>query len=823
MENLLQDFRFGFRTLAKNPAFTLVAIIALALGTGANTAIFSVVNAVLLRPLPYGDPDRLMMVWGHNIRTGDKRFAISIPDYNDYCEQNTVFEQIASLAYEDFNLKTGAEPEHVQGTVVSSNFFDTLGVGAALGRTFSPDDGKPGADRVVVINNGLWKRRFGSDLTIIGRTIQLNSASFEVIGVTPPNFQSPEKGDELWITMSFDGGDRMRVPSVISPESLKVRNARFVKCVGRVKPGVSATQAQEDLSRIASILEADYPDKNAGFNVNVISMSEQVVGNNITAALVTLLIAVGLVLLIACANVANLLLARATSRQKEIAVRIALGAWRKRLVRQLLTESVLLGLFGGALGLLLAFGGIKLLVAINPANIPRLDEINIDAKVLIFTLMISILTGLIFGLIPALQASKPNLNETLKAEGERGSTGGIGKHLRSLLVISEVGITVLLLISAGLMIKSFITLQKVNPGFNPDNVLTMQVNLPTITYTEERQLASFYEQVLKRIEQIPTGVQSAGASTILPLMDRKFVRRFVIDGRAPATPDERLTANHRSISPNYLQTMGIPLIQGRGFTDQDRDKSQPVILINDFMRRRYWPNDDALGKHITLPSDGPISREIIGIVADVKHTSLRDPSSGAEMYVPYLQKPYPFMGLVIRANGEPTGMIQAVREAVSAVDPSQSVYDIKTMQQMVNESVSQPRLYAVLIGVFAGVALALAAVGIYGVLNYTVYQRRHEIGIRMALGAQPSDILKMIVGQGMRLAAIGLLIGLIAAVILAIFLTSLIEGFLFEVSSTDLTIFIGIPLLLALVALLSCYIPARRATKVDPMVALRAE
>ena len=826
MENLLQDIRFGFRTLVKNPGFTLVAIIALALGTGANSAIFSVVNAVLLRPLPYGEPDRVMMVWGYNIKSGDKQFAISVPDFNDYREQSTKFEQMASFAYEDFNLMSGDEPEHVQGTIVSSNFFDTLGVKAALGRTFLPEEGKPGANRVVVISNGLWKRRFGTDNSLLGQTITLNGASFTVIGIMPPDFQSPEKGDEVWIPMSFDGGDRMRIPSVIGPEDVNIRNRRFMKSVARLKPDATLESARAEIDKIASNLEQQYPDKNAGISLNVLSMNEQVTGK-IKPALMILLAAVGFVLLIACANVANLLLARAAARQKEIAVRIALGAGRGRLIRQLLTESVLLALIGGVLGLLLAFGGIKLLIAINPANIPRLNEINIDASVLGFTLLVSVLTGLIFGLIPALQASNPDLNETLKAEGARGSSGSIRKqYVRSLLVISEVALTVLLLISAGLMIKSFITLQKVNPGFDPERVLTMQVNLPSLRYKEDNQIKSFYEQVLKRVETLP-GVESAGASVIIPLIDRKFVRRYTIDGRAPASPDERLTSNYRAISSNYLQTMRIPLIKGRNFTDQDRDQSQPVIIINDSMRRRMLelitvPDEEIVGKHITIPSDGTISREIIGVVGDVKHSAL-DTESGAEMYVPYLQKPLPFMGLVIRTASEPAQLTNAVRGEVLAVDPSQPVYDVKTMQQLVGESLSQPRLYTALLGIFAGVALALAAVGIYGVLNYSVNQRRQEIGIRMALGAQASDILKMVVGHGMLLTAMGLAIGLIASLLLAFFMTRLIEGFLFGVSATDMSIFIGIPLLLALVSLFSCYIPARRATKVDPMIALRAE
>ncbi|MGA9768759.1 MAG: ABC transporter permease [Blastocatellia bacterium] len=826
MENLLQDIRFGFRTLLKNPGFTIVAILALALGTGANSAIFSVVNAVLLRPLPYAEPERLMMVWGYNLKTGDKQYGISVPDFNDYREQNTTFEQIASFAYEDFNLTSGDEPEHIQGTIVSSNFFDTLGVKPALGRTFSPDEGQPGANRVVVISNGLWKRRFGADSSLLGQTILLNGASFTVIGITPPDFQSPEKGDDLWITMSFDGGDRMRVPSVIGPEDLKIRNRRFLKSVGRLKPGATPENARAEMGKLASNLEQQYPDKNAGVSLNVLSITEQVTGK-IKPALIILLAAVGFVLLIACANVANLLLARAAARQKEIAIRIALGAGRVRLIRQLLTESVLLALIGGTLGLTLAFFGIKLLVAINPANMPRLSEINIDSRVLGFTLVVSVLTGLIFGLIPSLQASKPDLNETLKAEGARGSSGSIRKqYVRSLLVISEVALTVLLLISAGLMIKSFIALQNVNPGFDPNHVLTMQVNLPSLRYMEDDQIKSFYEQVLKRVETMP-GVESVGASVIIPLIDRKFNRRYTIDGRAPLSPDERLMSNYRAISPNYLQTLRIPLIKGRNFTEQDRDKSQPVIVINDSMRRSIIellsvPGEEILGKHITIPSDGPVSREIVGVVADVKHTSL-DTESGAEMYVPYLQKPYTFMGLVVRTTSEPTQMTNAVRDSILAVDPGQPVYDVKTMQQLVDESVSQPRLYTALLGIFAGVALMLAAVGIYGVLNYSVNQRRQEIGIRMALGAQSSDILKMIVGHGMFLTALGLAIGLTASLLLAFFMSKVIEGFLFGVEATDLTIFIGIPLLLALVSLLSCYIPARRATKVDPMIALRAE
>ncbi|HEX8184828.1 MAG TPA: ABC transporter permease [Blastocatellia bacterium] len=823
MENLFQDLRYGIRTLIKNAGFTIVALIALALGTGANSAIFSVVNAVLLRPLPYGNPDNIVMVWGRNVRNPTQKTSISPLDFLDYQEQNNAFERMASFAYEDFNLTGGDLPEHIQGTIVSANFFDTLEVKPAFGRGFQPEDGQPGAAPVVIISNGLWKRRFGSDPNLVGQTISLNGSTFTVVGVTPASFQSPEKGDDLWIPMSFDGSDRARIPSNIDAEAMKNRTMRFLKSVARIKPNVTLKDAQDQMNAIAAELEKQYPNTNTGTALNIISLKEEIVGN-ILPALVVLLVAVGLVLLIACSNIANLLLARAASRQKEIAIRAALGAGRGRLIRQLLTESLVLAITGGLLGLILAYAAIRLLVVVNPAKFPRLNEINIDERVLGFTLLVSLLTGVIFGLVPALQASKPDLNETLKAEGARGSTGGVRKQLaRSLLVISEVSLTVMLLIGAGLMIKSFYSLQKVQLGFNPESVLTLQVNLPGTKYSEDNQIISFYDQVIQKVRALP-GVESAGLVTSVPLMDRAFSRRFTIDGRPPATPNERLMAHFRSISHDYHHAMGIALLKGRYFTEYDRDKAAQVIIINESMSRLYWPDEDPIGKHITIPGDGPISREIVGIVADVKHETL-EAESGSEMYVPYLQKPFPFMGLVVRTGIDPAQMTNTIRNQIQDVDSGQSIYDVKTMQQMVNESVSQPRLNMLLLVIFAAIALVLAAVGIYGVMSTAVNQRRQEIGIRMALGARPADILKMIVAQGMLMAVIGMVIGVVAAFLLAVIAerTRVIEGFLFGVSATDMTIFIGIPLLLLVVTLLSCYIPARRATRVDPMIALRAE
>jgi putative ABC transport system permease protein len=817
MESLLQDLRFGLRTLLKNPGVSAVAIITLALGTGANSAIFSVVNAVVLRPLPYENPDRLVLIWGKNSTTA--RDPLSVPDFLDYRNQNQVFSQMAGFAYDDFNLSAGDDPEHVQGTMVSANYFSVLGTNLSQGTTFRPEDDQPGASRVVIVGNGLWKRRFGSDPNFVGQTILLNGASFTVVGVAPQTFQSPipEDNPQLWVPLSLEGGDRLRVPSYVNPAKLSIRTNRFLIGIARLKPGVTAKRAQADLETIAGQLEQQYRDTNAAVSTSVVPLREHIIGT-IESALMVLLAAVGFVLLIACANVANLLLARAAARRKEIAIRTALGAGRLRLIRQLLTESILLAVVGGALGLLLAYGEIRLLLGLNLANIPRLNEIDIDNRVLGFTFLIAILTGIVFGLAPALQASKTDLNETLK-EGARGSTGGLSRQrTRSLLVISEVALTVLLLIAAGLMLKSFYSLQKVKPGFDPTNTLTMTINLPATKYTDDHQIQGFYEQALNGVSLLP-GVQSVGAVTSLPLTTTlSEVRRFAVEGRSPASPSEVLRANISRISHSYFTAMRIPLLKGRYFTEQDRDKSPPVVIVNETMVNRFWPDEDPVGKRLTIPSLGADPREVVGVVADVKHSSL-NAESGLEIYVPSLQKPLTIMALVVHTTSDPLLMTGAVRGAIQAVDRNQPVYDVKTMEQVVSESVSQPRLYTLLLGIFATLALVLAAVGIYGVMNYSVAQRTHEIGIRMALGAQRGDILRMVVGQGMLLALVGIVVGLVAAFLL----TRVMETLLFGVSTRDLATFFIIPLVLAAVAFLSSYIPARRATRVDPMVALRCE
>jgi putative ABC transport system permease protein len=821
MENLWQDLRYGLRGLGRQPGFTIVAIIALALGTGANTAIFSVVNAILLRPLNYGAPQQLVMVWGTNSRSNIDKDGLSVPNLLDYREQSSTLEQITAFSQGDFNLSRGGEPIHVQGAYVTADYFTTLGVQARYGRIFSDGEDQSRAPRVVIISDALWQRQFAGDRNLLDQTIQLNGASFTVVGILPQNFQPVNPGDELFVPMALDGGDLQRTPPVGPPEIMKMRNMRFLYAFGRLKPGASLAQAQSEMSAIAARNEAQYPNENASIGANIISMQEEVIGD-VRPALKLLLVAVAAVLLIACVNVANLLLARAAARQKEIAIRTALGASRRRIIGQLLTEAVLLGLAGGLVGLGLAFAGLKLLLRLNPPNIPRLAEINMDLRVLGFTLLVSLLTGLIFGLVPALQASKPNLNETLK-EGARGSSvGGHRQRLRSALVVVEMVLTTMLLIVTGLMIKSFSSLQQVNPGFNSSNLLTMWIDLPPAGYSEDPQIRGFFNQAFTRLQSLP-GVESASGVSSLPLTTTFIARfRFTVDGRPPAAPNERLSANFRVIHYNYFKTMGIPLRSGRAFSEADGDQSPPVAIINESFKRRFWPDEDAVGKRITIPGIGNLSHEIVGVVSDVKHVAL-DQDAGWELYVPYQQKPLNVMSFVVRTAGDPTRLTPSVQQAILDVDPGQPIYDIKTMDQVVSDSLSQPRLYSALLGIFAAVALILAAVGIYGVMNHTVSQRIHEIGIRMALGAQRGDILRMIIGQGMGMALLGVGLGLAAALLLSFTATRFISGLLFTVGVRDLTTFVVAPILLAIIAFLSIYIPARRATRVEPMVALRYE
>ena len=817
MANLLQDIRYGIRRLLKQPIITIVAIVSLGLGIGANTSIFSVVNAVLLRPLPYLDSERLVFVWETNsqsiaaLMNLQNHNQVAPANYLDWSRQNTSFEGMAAIRFLNFNLTGNDRPERVPGAIVTQNLFSLLGVKPVLGRTFLPEDSQPERERVVVLSTGLWQRRFGGDQHVIGQKLSLNNESFTVIGVMPADFQYPDEAD-LWVLSRLPVPE---APGAANATLLTNRLAHYLFVLGRLKPGVTIQQAQAEMTRISGNLQSQYPETNTGAGARVVSMHEEIVGD-IKPALKILLAVVGFVLLIACANIANLLLARASSLSKEIAVRVALGASRLRIIRQLLTESTLLALAGGALGLLLAYQGIRMLVALNPGDIPRVEEINLDLNVLGWTIALSVLTGVLSGLAPALQVSRPNVNETLQ-EGGRGADPGATRHrVRNLLVILEVAMSLVLLTSAGLLIKSFINLQRVDPGFNPENVLTMRVALPPYKYTAADQIKGFTTELLQRVKNLP-GVESAAISTALPLSTAEAASSFTVEGQPPPSDGSFPIANFRTVSPEYFQVLHIPVLKGRVFTDADSADVQPVAMINQTMARNVFGTQDAVGKRIFIGGDKN-ANEIIGVVGDVRHTSL-DAEPQPEMYVSSMQSPPAFFTLAVRTKLEPASMVGAVRNEVFAIDKDQPVSAVKTMSQMRSESVASLRFNTVALSIFAGLGLILAAVGIYGVMAYSVGQRTHEIGIRMALGAQPGAVMRLMLGQGMLLVLIGVVLGLAAS----FGVTRIMASFLYGVSATDPVTFMFVAVALSLVALLANYIPARRATKVDPLVALREE
>ena len=807
METFIQDIRFGTRMLAKKPMFSIIAVITLALGIGANTAIFSVVNGVLLRPLPFKEPDRLMMIRETKLPQFPE-FSVAPGNFLDWKKQNTVFERLVAYKGSSLNLIGTGDPERLRALNVTEGFFAMLGAQPQLGRDFLAEEDQVGHNNVVILSYGLWQRRFGGDPKILNQTITLNRQAYTVIGVMPATFHfgSGENELDLWTPMAF------------TEEQAQNHGGHGLVAIGQLKRAVTVDQARAEMSAIAGRLAAQYP-VDIGWDVKIMPLLEFSV-RSIKPALLVLLVAVAFVLLIACANVANLLLARAAGRQKEIATRTSLGASRWRIVRQLLTESLLLSLLGGTLGLALAKWGMDLLLTLAPPDLPRLNNVSLDGRALVFTATITLLTAVIFGLVPALQSSKPNLNETMKDAGRGSTEGGRRQRIRSTLVVLEVATALVLLVGAGLMIKSFWQLQKVDPGFNPDNALTVQVSLPKTKYPEESQQVAFFQQLIERVATLP-GVQSAGAGHVVPLSGNDFVLAFEIDGRPPLQPGVTQSTNYYSVSADYFKAMGIPLRRGRVFTERDIKDSPRVAVINETMAKKIFPDEDPIGKRITFDNrqkGNPEWFEIVGIVGDVKQYGL-DQTTTMQTYEPYIQQTFPYMTLVVRTTGDPTNLNAAIRSEVLKLDKEQPTTNFKTLNEFFSISIAQQRFSVVLLGVFAVVALVLSAVGIYGVLSYAVTQRTHEIGIRVALGAGRRDVLRLVVGQGMLLTVIGVAGGLGAAFAL----TRLMASLLFGVTATDAVTFASVASLLLAVALLACYIPARRATKVDPLVALRYE
>ena len=811
IESVWQDARYGARTLIKNPAFTLTAVITLALGIGANTAIFSIVNELLLRPLPFGDAERIVMLW--EVSPGGRRQNnTSRANFQAWRERSTTFESMAAFSDQRLNLTGDGEPEEVSVQLTTPELFQVLGVEPLLGRTLMPEDARPDAPKVAVLSNGIWQRRYGGDPQVVGRTISLNGAPCTVVGVMPAAFQ--------WHIKRRSGSVRpAEIWAVIAmPTQGPGTTGRFLSTVARLKPGVTLEQADAEMKTLAVSLEEEAPRFNKGFGAEVLPLREQLVGN-VRPALLILLGAVGFVLLIACANVANLMLSRAAAREKEIAVRTALGASRMRVVRQLLTESLLLALLGSLFGLGLASFGIKALETISPREIVDLQGVGINMTVLGWTLAVSLLTGLIFGLAPALETSRLNLNDALK-EGGKGAGGqGAGRRLRSALVVAEVALALVLLASAGLLVKSFARLQQIDTGFHSENLLTMVVPLSERRYREDSQVVGFFREANDRIRALP-GVRSVGMVNYLPLYGGAGTETgFTVEGRPEPPPGEESGTNVRVADSEYFTTMGIPILRGRNFSDLESAEAKHVVLISEAMAREHFPAEDPLGKRILVDMfDKPTPTEIVGIVGDVRYDSLVN-NPGPTVYFPLPELTYSFMTLVIRTNGDPAAMAATVRREIRQIDADQPVSDVRAMDQVMADTVGRARFQTLLLTLFAGLATLLAAVGIFGVMNYSVTLRRREIGIRIALGAQPGQVLRLVLTHGFLLTLAGVVIGLAGSYAL----TRLLSDLLYGVGATDPATFATIVLLLTVVAMAACYLPARRALKIDPVQAIRNE
>ena len=813
MSQLFQDLRYSLRLLLKHRGFTAVAVLSLALGIGANTAIFSLVNAVLFRPLGFHEPDRLVMAWEDASYAGFPRNTPAPANFADWRAQNQVFEGMAALDSRGFNLTGDQDPQKIMAFAVTANFFPLLGVKPALGRTFLDEEDKPGANKVAVISNNLWQSRFGGDPGIIGREILLDNEKYQVIGVMPAGFQFLQSYINIW------------VPTAFTQEELARRGSHYLTVVARMKPGISLDQANTDIQRIQQQIARDYPNDAGRISAYVIPLREQLVGD-VRRPLLVLLVAVGFVLLIACANVANLLLARAADRDKEIAIRAALGAGRGRIVRQFLAESILLSLGGAIVGLLFASWSLSFLRQMVPAEMTLSIKLGIDLEVLGYTLLVSLITGVIFGLAPALQAARVDLNEALKQAGGRSAMGTGSNRLRNGLVVAETALALVLLTGAGLMIQTCFKLLNQYFGLQPQNLLTVRTALPLGKYAQHQKRVAFYDQVLERVKSLP-GVVSVGYTTSVPLAWKGGTSGFSVEGRSlqeMKAQGASYDANHRQISADYFKTVGIQLRQGRYFNEGDNTQTMPVAVINETMAKEYWPNEDALGKRFKLgdPTDDRPWMTVVGIVADVRQNGINIPVK-AEMYFPYRQIRYnPFLSprdLVVRTTADPMNLVAAIRRAVRAVDPDQPVSSVDTMSKILDQETTPQRLGMTLLSVFAGLALILALLGIYGVLSYSVVQQTAEMGVRLALGAQTGDVIGLVMKKGMSLVLLGVLIGLAGSFAL----TRLMSGLLYGVSATDPLTFTINTLLLVIMASLACYLPARRASKVDPIIALRYE
>ena len=811
MDIFLRDLRYAARTLIKNPAFTAVAVLSIALGIGANTTVFSVINAVLLKSLPYKDPGSLVLIWGdsRNETTLAKRNQVSATDVADFRSQSTVFEDVATYAGWFPLMSGGTEPERVQGIQVGDGFFKIMQGQPLLGRVFTPEEQQDGNDFVIVLGYGLWQRRFNGDSGIVGKTIQLSGRPYNIVGVMGPDFKP--------LPSSLVSPEGQFYRPVAEAYNNDARDERHLRAIARLKPGVTIEQARNEINVIAQRLEKEYPQTNHERGAHVVSITEDLVGA-IRPTLLMVFGAVIFVLLVACANVANLLLARSTVRYREITIRAAIGAARGQLVRQLLTESLLLSLAAGVLGLLFAAWGTSLVASFGDKIHPLFQNTHIDLRVLGFTFVVSVLTGVIFGLAPALQISKPNLAESLKDSG-RGRGGSSRNRLRSALVVSEIALTLVLLVCAGLLTKTIVRLRNVDTGFNARNILSMNIGLPSIKYPKPENQVAFFKDVTDRISSLP-GVKAAGVTSVLPL-SANFDGRGLMVEDLPRPRGQEISVDLYVTTPGYLRAMEIPLVKGRLISEQDTTDAAKVALINTTMATQLWPNQDSLGKRIKFPGNEKNPqpwRTVVGVVSDVAQYAL-DTKPPMQMYLPHAQFPTSFNNVVVKTETDPMSIVAAIRREVLAVDKEQAIFNITTLEQLHAESILVRRFFMFLLLVFAGLALILAGVGIYGVMSYVATQRTHEIGIRMALGAQTRDVLKLIIGNGLALTLIGVSAGLAGAFAL----TRLMASLLFGVTATDATTFITVSAGLIAIALLACYLPARRATRIDPLVALRYE